>query len=64
MQLCLFGCALVDWLSVFYMMYAILRRSVVPWNMHRNLLSMSGMKRKISYIVCKGEKQIQILDGY
>jgi hypothetical protein len=29
-----------------------------------SLLSVPGMRRKISYIVRKGEKQIQILDGY
>jgi hypothetical protein len=66
MQLCLFECALADWLSyVFCMVRIIYKKSVTPWNQDCSLLlSVPGMKRKTSCIVRKGEKQIQILDGY
>jgi hypothetical protein len=37
---------------------------VISLNRYRDLLSVSGMKRKTVCIVRKGEKQIQILDGY
>jgi hypothetical protein len=64
MQLCLFECALADWLGTFCMMRIIYRRGVFSMNQYCGSSSMSSMKRKISYIVRKGEKQIQILDGY
>jgi hypothetical protein len=54
----------IDWLGIFCMICVILRKGVIPWNMHRDLLSVSGMKREISCAIRKGEKQIQILDGY
>jgi hypothetical protein len=66
MQLWLFECALIDWLSyVFYMVRITFRGSVVPWNQYcTSSLSIPGIKRKTFCIVRKGEKQIQILDGY
>jgi hypothetical protein len=64
MQLWLLRCALADWLSIFYMVRIIFGGNVTSLNRYRNLLSVPGMKRKISYVVRKGEKQIQILDGY
>jgi hypothetical protein len=66
MQLCLFECTLADWLIyVFCMARITFGGSVIPWSVHHDLLlSMPSMKRKISCIVHKGEKQIQILDGY
>jgi hypothetical protein len=39
-------------------------RNMISWNRYRDLLSVSGMKRKSYCIARKGEKQIQILDGY
>jgi hypothetical protein len=39
-------------------------KSIMPEDLYRDLLSMSSAKRNASYIVRKGEKQIQILDGY
>jgi hypothetical protein len=64
MQLWLFECTLVDWLVIFYMARIIYRRSVISLNRYRYLLSVPGMKRETFCIVRKGEKQIQILDGY
>jgi hypothetical protein len=64
MQLWLFECALANWLSIFCMMRIMFRGNVVPWNQYCNLLPISGMKREISCTIRKGEKQIQILDGY
>jgi hypothetical protein len=72
MQLCLFECALVDWLGyAFCMARAIFGGSVISWDRFHDLLSVLNMMRKISCIVRKGEcivrrseKQIQILDGY
>jgi hypothetical protein len=55
---------LANWLGVFCMMRAIFRGGVISWGRFRDLLSVPNMKRKISCIVRKGEKQIQILDGY
>jgi hypothetical protein len=55
---------LIDWLGVFYRVRIMFGGGVVPWNQCRGLSSISSMKRKILYIVRKGEKQIQILDGY
>jgi hypothetical protein len=66
MQLLLW-CALIGGLGhVFCMTHIICirRRGVAPWNRYRDLLSVPGMKRKTFCIVRKGEKQIQILDGY
>jgi hypothetical protein len=64
MQLLLW-CALADWLSVFCMTRIMYKECVVPWNRYRDLsLPMSGMTRETFCIVRKGEKQIQILDGY
>jgi hypothetical protein len=64
MQLWLFKYALADWLGIFCMSHIIYRRGVILLSRYRDLLTLLGMKRKISCIVRKGEKQIQILDGY
>jgi hypothetical protein len=64
MQLCLFECALADWLGIFCMARVIYRRGAIFMDQYCGSSSMSSMKRKISYIVRKGEKQRQILDGY
>jgi hypothetical protein len=64
MQLCLLRSVLVDWLIIFCMARVMYRRGAISWRRYRNLLPMSGMKRKSYCIVRKGEKQIQILDGY
>jgi hypothetical protein len=64
MQLCLFECTLIDWLGIFCMARIIFGGNVISLNRYRDLLSISYMKRKISCIVRKGEKQIQILDGF
>jgi hypothetical protein len=63
MQLLLW-CTLIDWLGVFCMERITFRGSVVPWNQHCDSSSTPSMKRNTSCIVRKGEKQIQILDGY
>jgi hypothetical protein len=63
MQLLLW-CTLIDWLGIFCMMRIMFGGSVISWNQYRDLLFTSGMKRKTFCIVRKGEKQIQILDGY
>jgi hypothetical protein len=63
MQLLLW-CTLTDWLDIFYMLRIVYRRGVVHWNQYCDSSSVSGMRRKISCIVRKGEKQIQILDVY
>jgi hypothetical protein len=63
MQLLLW-CNLIDWLGIFCIARIIYRRGVVLWNRYCDLLYKHGVKRKISCIVRKGEKQIQILDGY
>jgi hypothetical protein len=63
MQLLLW-CTLIDWLDIFYMVHIIYRRGVILLNRYRDLLSIPGMKPRISYTIQKGEKQIQILDGY
>jgi hypothetical protein len=65
MQLCLFECALTSWFSyVLCVARIVFGGNVVSWNQYCGSLSMSGMKREIHCIVRKGEKQIQILDGY
>jgi hypothetical protein len=65
MQLCLLWYTLIDWLGhVFYISHVIFGGNMISWDRYRDLLPVPGMKRKISYIVRKGEKQIQILDGY
>jgi hypothetical protein len=71
MQLLLL-CTLIDWLGIFCVVRITFRGNVAPWNQHCGLsLSIPGMKHETSCIVrkgeCtirKGEKQIQILDGY
>jgi hypothetical protein len=63
MQLLLWR-TLIDWLVIFCMLRIIYRRGVIHWNQYCDSSSVSGMRRKISCIVRKGEKQIQILDGY
>jgi hypothetical protein len=63
MQLLLW-CTLIDWLGIFCMARIIFGGNVISLNRYRDLLSVPGIKRKISYIVRKSEKQIQILDGY
>jgi hypothetical protein len=64
MQLLLFECALIDWLVIFCMARVIFGGNVISWNRYRDLLPIPNMKRKTFCIVRKGEKQIQILDGY
>jgi hypothetical protein len=64
MQLCLSGGALIDCFGIFCMMHTVFRGNVAPWNQYCNLLPISGMKRETSCTIRKGEKQIQILDGY
>jgi hypothetical protein len=63
MQLLLW-CTLIDWLGIFCMVRTIFGGNVAPWNQYCGLSSISSVRRKIFYIVRKGEKQIQILDGY
>jgi hypothetical protein len=63
MQLLLW-CTFADWLGIFCMSRIIFGGNVTSLNRYRDLLSVSGMRRKIFCIVRKGEKQIQILDGY
>jgi hypothetical protein len=64
MQLCLFECTLIDWLGIFCMARVIFGGNVISWDRCRDLLSIPGMKHETYCIVRKGEKQIQILDGY
>jgi hypothetical protein len=63
MQLLLW-CALIDWVGIFCMAHVTYRRDVTFRNQYCNLLPISGMKRETSCTIRKGEKQIQILDGY
>jgi hypothetical protein len=63
MQLLLW-CALIDWLGIFYMARVMYKRGVVPLSRYRDLLPIPSIKRETVCIVRKGEKQIQILDGY
>jgi hypothetical protein len=63
MQLLLW-CTLVDWLGIFCMARVIFGGNVVSWDRYRDLLSIPDIKRKTVCVVRKGEKQIQILDGY
>jgi hypothetical protein len=66
MQLCLFEYALTSWFGyVFCVARIVFGGNVISWNQYCNLLlPISDMKRKSYCIVRKGEKQIQILDGY
>jgi hypothetical protein len=64
MQLWLFENILADWLGIFCMAHIMYRKCVVLWERYRDLLPVSVMKRQTFCIVRKGEKQIQILDGY
>jgi hypothetical protein len=64
MQLCLSGCTLINWLSIFCMAHIVYRRGVVPWNQHCISSRILGTRSEIFCIMRKGEKQIQILDGY
>jgi hypothetical protein len=64
MQLYLLRNALTNWLGIFCMARIIFGGNVVSLNRYRDLLSIPSMKRKTFCIVRKGEKQIQILDGY
>jgi hypothetical protein len=63
-QLWLFGDSLVNWLGIFCMARIMYRKDAFSRNRYCDLLSIPGMKRKIFCIVRKGEKQMQILDGY
>jgi hypothetical protein len=64
MQLLLW-CTLIDWLVIFCMARVMYRRGAAPWSRYCDLSpSVSGMKRETVCVVRKGEKQIQILDGY
>jgi hypothetical protein len=60
----LLWCALVDWLGIFRMMRTMFGKDMVSRNQYCNLSFVSRIKRKIFCIAHKGEKQIQILDGY
>jgi hypothetical protein len=64
MQLWLFECTLIDWLDTFCMVHIIYRGGVVLLSRYCGPSSTSGTRRKTFCIVRKGEKQIQILDGY
>jgi hypothetical protein len=64
MQLWLFGNVLINWLGIFCMACVMYRKDVFPWNQYCGPSSISRIKREISCIVRKGEKQIQILDSY
>jgi hypothetical protein len=55
---------LIDWLGAFCMVRVIFGGNVISLNRYRDLLSIPNMKRKTVCAVRKGEKQIQILDGY
>jgi hypothetical protein len=62
MQLCLLR---DDWINTFCMVRIMYKISVAPWDQYcGSSLSIPGMKRETVCIVRKGEKQIQILDGY
>jgi hypothetical protein len=63
MQLLLW-CTLINWLGIFCMMRTMFGKDVFPWDQYCGSSYISGMKCKTSCIVRKGEKQIQILDGY
>jgi hypothetical protein len=64
MQSWLFGNILADWLGIFCMARVMYKKDAFFMSQCCSLLSMSSMKRKISFTIRKGEKQIQILDGY
>jgi hypothetical protein len=51
------------WLDIFCIARIVCRRDVLSMIRYCGSSSISGIKRKISCIVRKGEKQIQILDG-
>jgi hypothetical protein len=51
----LLWCTLADWLGIFCTMRIMFGRDVVPLNRYRDLLYISSIKRKVSYIVRKGE---------
>jgi hypothetical protein len=63
MQLLLW-CTLIDWLDIFCMARNIFGGNVISMDRYYGLLPISNMMRKAFCIVRKGEKQIQILDGY
>jgi hypothetical protein len=62
MRLYLLRNALIGLLGIFCVECVMYKKDAAPWN--RYCGSMSDMKRKSYCIVRKGEKQIQILDGY
>jgi hypothetical protein len=65
MQLWLFECALTSWFGcVFCMMRIMFGGGVISMDRYCGLLPIFNMRRKTFCIVRKGEKQIQILDGY
>jgi hypothetical protein len=56
-QLRLFECALVDWLShVFCIMRIMFKKAVIPEDQYCSLSSVHGIKRKTCCIVRKSEK--------
>jgi hypothetical protein len=64
MQLLLW-CTLIDWLGIFCTVRIMFGGGVVSRSQYCSLsLPIPCMKRNTSCIVRKGEKQIQILDGY
>jgi hypothetical protein len=65
MQLRLFKYVLADWLGhAFCMARIIFGKDMVPKDQYCSLSSVPRIKCKTSCIARKGEKQIQILDGY
>jgi hypothetical protein len=64
MQLWLFRYALVDWFDIFCMARVTFGGNVVSLNRYRDLSHTPGVGHETVCIVRKGEKQIQILDGY
>jgi hypothetical protein len=64
MQLLLW-CTSIYLLGIFYVAHIIYRKGVVSWNQGCSLsLSIPGMKHETFCVVRRGERQIQILDGY
>jgi hypothetical protein len=58
----LLWCALIDWLGIFCMVHIMYRKDVFSMSQYCSSSSTPGVKRKISFTIRKGEKQIQILE--
>jgi hypothetical protein len=63
MQLLLW-CTLIDWLVIFCIARTMFGKDMVSWDRYCSSSSTPRIKREISCVVNKGEKQIQILDGH